>query len=393
MSDRHHRRASRARPRRTSRTRSRWSSAPGSTARSRSSTRPGRARARPRWTTRSPRRSCRSASTGWSRCRPDHGGEEPCAGRRPRSRCWSKVTARRTAPRRPGRARTGSCIVREPLPPGTFAHARDHRGRARTICSAGSSPAPVARRGVMLRALVGPTASGKTEAGIALATALGAEIVSVDSMLVYRGMDVGTAKPTAEQRAVVPHHLLDLAEPSERFTVARFQTRGAVPCSAGWPRRCSSGVRGSTSGRWSTSCGSHRRIPRCARPCSRRRPTSWAPTSSTGGWPPAIRSRPIASSRRTSAERSERWRSRRSPARRSASSRRHGRCMTRRACGSRASAWTRRPSTRGCGAVSRRCSRPVGCDEVRGPGRARVRRLAHRQPGDRLRGACRPPRR
>jgi len=76
----------------------------------------------------------------------------------------------------------------------------------------------------MFRALVGPTASGKTEAGIALAITLDAEILSVDSMLVYRGMDIGTAKPTASQRAAVPHHLLDLAEPSERFTVARFQT-------------------------------------------------------------------------------------------------------------------------------------------------------------------------
>jgi tRNA dimethylallyltransferase len=74
-----------------------------------------------------------------------------------------------------------------------------------------------------LLALVGPTASGKTEAALAIAPHLGAEIVSVDSMLVYRGMDVGTGKPTAEQRAAVPHHLLDLAEPSERFTVARFQ--------------------------------------------------------------------------------------------------------------------------------------------------------------------------
>ena len=74
-----------------------------------------------------------------------------------------------------------------------------------------------------LLALVGPTASGKTEAALAIAPHLGAEIVSVDSMLVYRGMDVGTGKPTAEQRATVPHHLLDLAEPSERFTVARFQ--------------------------------------------------------------------------------------------------------------------------------------------------------------------------
>jgi tRNA dimethylallyltransferase len=76
----------------------------------------------------------------------------------------------------------------------------------------------------MLRALVGPTASGKTEAAIALARALGAEVASVDSMLVYRGMDIGTAKPTPAQRATVPHHLLDLAEPSERFTVARFQS-------------------------------------------------------------------------------------------------------------------------------------------------------------------------
>ncbi len=74
-----------------------------------------------------------------------------------------------------------------------------------------------------LRALVGPTASGKTEAGIGVALTLGAEVASVDSMLVYRGMDIGTAKPTPAQRATVPHHLLDLAEPSERFTVARFQ--------------------------------------------------------------------------------------------------------------------------------------------------------------------------
>jgi tRNA dimethylallyltransferase len=75
----------------------------------------------------------------------------------------------------------------------------------------------------MLRALVGPTASGKTDAGIAIATRLGADVASVDSMLVYRGMDVGTAKPTAAQRRDLPHHLLDLAEPSERFTVARYQ--------------------------------------------------------------------------------------------------------------------------------------------------------------------------
>ena len=75
----------------------------------------------------------------------------------------------------------------------------------------------------MLLALIGPTASGKTEAGVALAEALGAQILCADSMLVYRGMDIGTAKPSPEDRARVPHHLLDLVEPGERSTVSRFQ--------------------------------------------------------------------------------------------------------------------------------------------------------------------------
>jgi tRNA dimethylallyltransferase len=72
-------------------------------------------------------------------------------------------------------------------------------------------------------AIVGPTASGKTEAALAVAAALGAEIVSVDSMLVYRGMDVGTAKPSIEERDRVPHHLIDVADPQEPFSVARYQ--------------------------------------------------------------------------------------------------------------------------------------------------------------------------
>jgi tRNA dimethylallyltransferase len=74
-----------------------------------------------------------------------------------------------------------------------------------------------------LLAIVGPTASGKTELAIELAERLGAEIVCADSTTVYRGMDVGTAKPTPEQRARVPHHLVDVAEPSEPFAVARYQ--------------------------------------------------------------------------------------------------------------------------------------------------------------------------
>src|SRR2546429_5104942 len=74
-----------------------------------------------------------------------------------------------------------------------------------------------------LFALVGPTASGKTEISLVIASDLGAEIVSVDSMTVYRGMDVGTAKPSPEERARVPHHLVDVAEPDEEFSVARYQ--------------------------------------------------------------------------------------------------------------------------------------------------------------------------
>ncbi len=81
-----------------------------------------------------------------------------------------------------------------------------------------------------LLAIVGPTASGKSEAAIAVAEAIGAEIVSVDSMLVYRGMDVGTAKPSPADRARVPHHLVDVVEPSEPFTVARYRelAEGAI---------------------------------------------------------------------------------------------------------------------------------------------------------------------
>src|SRR3954469_21982123 len=73
-----------------------------------------------------------------------------------------------------------------------------------------------------LLVILGPTASGKSDLAMAVARIVGAEILSVDSMQVYRGMDVGTAKPTAAERAEVRHHLIDLVEPNEMFTVARF---------------------------------------------------------------------------------------------------------------------------------------------------------------------------
>jgi tRNA dimethylallyltransferase len=73
-------------------------------------------------------------------------------------------------------------------------------------------------------ALVGPTASGKSALAMALARRRhDLEIVTVDSMQVYRGMDIGTAKPTAAERAEVPHHLLDLVDPWEDFTVSQYQ--------------------------------------------------------------------------------------------------------------------------------------------------------------------------
>ena len=76
--------------------------------------------------------------------------------------------------------------------------------------------------------LSGATATGKTGVALELAQRLGAEIVSLDSMTIYRGMDIGTAKPTAEEQAVVPHHLLDVVEPADEYSVAQYVTDAAA---------------------------------------------------------------------------------------------------------------------------------------------------------------------
>ncbi|NHZ88835.1 tRNA (adenosine(37)-N6)-dimethylallyltransferase MiaA [Massilia sp. CCM 8733] len=72
-------------------------------------------------------------------------------------------------------------------------------------------------------AIMGPTASGKTAAALAIARAIPAEIISVDSALVYRQMDIGTAKPTQEELASAPHHLIDIIDPAESYSVAQFR--------------------------------------------------------------------------------------------------------------------------------------------------------------------------
>lgn len=71
---------------------------------------------------------------------------------------------------------------------------------------------------------MGPTASGKTAAALAIAARIQSEIISVDSALVYRGMDIGTAKPTHSERAAVPHHLIDILDPLDAYSVAQFRT-------------------------------------------------------------------------------------------------------------------------------------------------------------------------
>ena len=91
-------------------------------------------------------------------------------------------------------------------------------------------PAPVA-------AIVGPTAAGKSAVALEVAECLDAEIVSVDSMQIYRGMDVGTDKPTAEMRRRVPHHLLDVSDPREAVTVKRFQALARASIAGNAARR------------------------------------------------------------------------------------------------------------------------------------------------------------
>ena len=71
--------------------------------------------------------------------------------------------------------------------------------------------------------LMGPTASGKTDLAMALCDHLPCEIISVDSAMIYRGMDIGTAKPTAEELARAPHRLIDICDPAETYSAAGFR--------------------------------------------------------------------------------------------------------------------------------------------------------------------------
>lgn len=91
----------------------------------------------------------------------------------------------------------------------------DHLGK--------QDPSAEVRSSFPLIVIVGPTAVGKTSLSISLAQRLDAEVVSADSRLLYRGMDIGTAKPTPEQRSLVPHHLIDVTDPDVPWDLARFK--------------------------------------------------------------------------------------------------------------------------------------------------------------------------
>ena len=96
------------------------------------------------------------------------------------------------------------------------------------LASAGNVMPGEGGRAARVVSIVGPTASGKTGLGIAIVRRLAergerAEIVNADAYQMYRGMDIGTAKPTAEEQAAVPHHLIDIIDPDDTMTVARFQ--------------------------------------------------------------------------------------------------------------------------------------------------------------------------
>lgn len=95
---------------------------------------------------------------------------------------------------------------------------------------------PAADRRAPILILVGPTASGKSAAAIEAALALDGEVISADSMMVYRGLDIGTAKPSLAERRGVPHHCIDLVDPGHFFTVAEYREAAESALEGIWAR-------------------------------------------------------------------------------------------------------------------------------------------------------------
>ena len=143
--------------------------------------------------------------------------------------------------------------------------------------------------------VVGPTASGKTKMAVALARRLNGEVVSVDSMQIYRGMTIGTAAPTAEEMEGVPHHMIAVADPAEQWSAARFcqaadaciqdiLSRGKLPVLAGGTGLYLDAlIRGDD---FAPGCQGGRPACGFSRSCG-----SWGPGRCCGGWRPWTRRR------------------------------------------------------------------------------------------------------
>ena len=250
----------------------------------------------------------------------------------------------------------------------------------------------------LLTVIAGPTASGKTALAVELARRAGGEIVNADSQQVYRLFDIGTAKPSAEELAAVPHHLISVVDPLEPFSAAEYQrradaaiadiaSRGRPVFVVGWHRAlpahpAARGGGGAGSGsRAPGRAGGRWRPPRAARPC----------TASSPRW---IRRPPRSCPRRIWSASSARWRStprRASPPRSGAGSTASRRTATRSGC----SCWSRRvsSSTRAINARTEAMFARGLVEETRELLGARVRgRGPHAQRGLRTGpGRCRRP--
>ena len=160
-------------------------------------------------------------------------------------------------------------------------------------------------------AVAGPTASGKSDLGpLALARRLDGEIICMDSMQIYRRMDIGTAKPTAQERAMVPHHMLDVADPTEAYAVvdyavaaerviAEIHSRGKVAHSGGRDRPVPQGVDGRpvAGGAGGRRAGMHA----CAPSSTPSRTSRAGRSACTPGWPPWTPKPPCGSTPTTAA--------------------------------------------------------------------------------------------
>ena len=143
--------------------------------------------------------------------------------------------------------------------------------------------------------IAGPTACGKTAAAVAVCRALNGEVISMDSMQIYRGMDVGTAKPTAAERVGIPHHMIDILPPTAAYSVSEYQrdagaaaaeilARGKLPVFAGGT--------GLSLQAWTAT-----RL--FARACARRRKPTKAAVRSGGAYAPKIPKAPRICTRTT----------------------------------------------------------------------------------------------